>query len=272
MSLVLHSSIEPVIAKLQDNLPQGLLLTGARGVGLGTIARSLAGKNLATTLAPTDVDDKSDPLYGNISIDDIRHLYESTRSKTLRPRVVIIDDINRMTRQAQNAFLKLLEEPPNNTYFMATAHEVDTLLPTIRSRLQALFIPLTTPEQDKQLLTTSKYTASELAQVRFIGNGRPAELYRLTNDRAYFDKKRDNYTLARDFMSVSAYQRVIRAAKITNRSDAIQFIDTVIVIIRSALRSSPQTESIASFDKLLRARERILANGNVKLWLLYTAL
>jgi DNA polymerase-3 subunit delta' len=60
-----------------------------------------------------------------------------------RARVIIIDSAQVMNPQATNALLKVLEEPPPETYFILTVSELSQLLPTLRSRLQVLrFSPL----------------------------------------------------------------------------------------------------------------------------------
>lgn len=53
-------------------------------------------------------------------------------------RVVIIDDADTMNRNAQNALLKILEEPPKNTVLILIAHRAGALIPTIRSRTRSL--------------------------------------------------------------------------------------------------------------------------------------
>ncbi|MCB1531248.1 MAG: DNA polymerase III subunit delta' [Alphaproteobacteria bacterium] len=58
-------------------------------------------------------------------------------------RVVIIDDADTMNRNAQNALLKVLEEPPKRTVLILVAHRMGALIPTIRSRAQVIhFQPL----------------------------------------------------------------------------------------------------------------------------------
>ena len=75
-----------------------------------------------------------------ISIDAIREL---ERSVNLNPfegsrSVVIIDGASTMTVDAANALLKTLEEPPDGVLFLLLTNEEESLLPTIRSRCQAL--------------------------------------------------------------------------------------------------------------------------------------
>ena len=58
-------------------------------------------------------------------------------------RVVIIDDADTMNRNAQNAMLKILEEPPKNTLLILLCHRLGAMIPTIRSRCRVLhFDPL----------------------------------------------------------------------------------------------------------------------------------
>jgi DNA polymerase III subunit delta' len=60
-----------------------------------------------------------------------------------RARVIIIDSAQLLNPQATNALLKVLEEPPPETYFILTVSELSQLLPTMRSRIQVLrFSPL----------------------------------------------------------------------------------------------------------------------------------
>ena len=75
---------------------------------------------------------------------------EASRSLALaRRKVFVIGDAERMvsqegSEQAANAFLKLLEEPPADTFFILTSSEAGALLPTIRSRVASLRVaPLT---------------------------------------------------------------------------------------------------------------------------------
>lgn len=62
-------------------------------------------------------------------------------------RIVLVDDADTMNRNAQNALLKMLEEPPSKTIIILIAHRPGRLIPTIHSRTQqVMFSPLS--EQD----------------------------------------------------------------------------------------------------------------------------
>ncbi|HWP02110.1 MAG TPA: hypothetical protein VNL96_01495 [Gemmatimonadaceae bacterium] len=79
----------------------------------------------------------------------VRYLvHQGARAPALaRRKVFLVGDAERMVQQegaeyAANAFLKLLEEPPPDTFILVTSSQPQALLPTIRSRLVALRVPL----------------------------------------------------------------------------------------------------------------------------------
>jgi DNA polymerase-3 subunit delta' len=84
------------------------------------------------------------PDGNQIKIDQIRDIQEFVLLKPLgNYKVVIIDDAGKMNLQAQNALLKILEEPPKGVVFILIASSKGELLPTILSRCQVLeFKPL----------------------------------------------------------------------------------------------------------------------------------
>lgn len=83
------------------------------------------------------------PHDGTIGIDDAR---EATRFLWMKPlrslhRTVIVTDAGACTEEAQNAFLKTLEEPPPSGLLLLSASDPRAILPALRSRVQAVFIP-----------------------------------------------------------------------------------------------------------------------------------
>ncbi|PSB10648.1 DNA polymerase III, subunit gamma and tau [Pleurocapsa sp. CCALA 161] len=73
-------------------------------------------------------------------VDDVREIIEQCKLNTVvsKYRVYIIDEAHQMSKPAQNALLKILEEPPRNTIFLLCTTEEDKLLETIRSRARIL--------------------------------------------------------------------------------------------------------------------------------------
>lgn len=80
--------------------------------------------------------EKGEGLARDITIDQVRGLGEfMSMTAGLSPwRVAVIDSMDELNREASNALLKMLEEPPPNTLFFLVSHAPGRLLPTIRSR------------------------------------------------------------------------------------------------------------------------------------------
>ena len=88
-------------------------------------------------------------LRAQIAVEDARALghFLSLTSAAGGRRVVIIDAADEMNRETANAILKVLEEPPPNTFFFLVSHAPGRLLPTIRSRcLHVALTPLSLEE------------------------------------------------------------------------------------------------------------------------------
>jgi DNA polymerase-3 subunit delta' len=87
-------------------------------------------------------DDKKSKLRSEIVIDDVRGIggFLSLTPAEGGWRVVIIDSADEMNRNAANAVLKVLEEPPRNALMLLISHSPGRLLPTIRSRCRRLML------------------------------------------------------------------------------------------------------------------------------------
>src|SRR5690625_1547127 len=127
-----------------DRLSHAYMFCGPRGVGKTTMARVLArevnqvadsvdGEELGRTLNIVEMGAAS-----NRKIDDVRALKEVIRvpPQNGRYKIFIIDEVHMLTKEAFNALLKTLEEPPPHAIFIFATTEPHKVLPTILSRVQ----------------------------------------------------------------------------------------------------------------------------------------
>lgn len=96
-------------------------------------------------LTPLMADDKK-TTTADITVDQVRALKNYLQQAPMLDtwRVILIDAVDNLNRQAANALLKSLEEPPARTLFILIAHSAGSVMPTIRSRCCTLsFQPFT---------------------------------------------------------------------------------------------------------------------------------
>jgi len=109
---------------------------------------------------------------GKLRIDDVRALRDvlSLAPSRGRHRVVWLELREPPLPEAQNALLKLLEEPPTGTLFFVAARSPEGLLPTVRSRLLPLVFPLPPYERRKEIYVRRGFTAEAAAALAALGD------------------------------------------------------------------------------------------------------
>ncbi len=143
----------------RDRLAHAFLMTGVRGVGKTSTARLIA-KALncigpdgqgGPTIDPCGVCEPCVAIAegrhidviemdaaSNTGVDDVREIIEAVRyaAVSARYKIYIVDEVHMLSRNAFNALLKTLEEPPPHVKFLFATTEVDKLPVTVLSRCQ----------------------------------------------------------------------------------------------------------------------------------------
>ncbi len=266
--LRLALATERLIAQFETFSPHATLLTGQVGVGLYTVAYEIAIKN-GTLLATIRPESKTSTSLPVISVERIRQLYVETRSRMQGAHYVIIDDADLMNHSAQNALLKLLEEPNESIHFILTSHRPDTLLPTIRSRVQIHAVPPIDLLHSRRLLKSLGVTDTQAEQrLLYVAQGLPAELTRLVRNESDFKSLLERVQIARQFVEGSAYQRLtVVLASGDDRTGTLKMIEMILLLLRRSLTARPDQQTIRLIDRLVDASAAVRANGNVKIQL-----
>jgi DNA polymerase-3 subunit delta' len=194
-----HRSLLYLVSRAvaRDTLPQSLLFTGPDGVGKRLVAVAVAQTFNCLSPAPsgtltidacglcsacgrvargthTDVVTVEPGESGVIMVEQVRQVIDQVAYRPFegRRRVVIVDDADRLSPQAQNAFLKTLEEPPDSSQFVLVTARPDTLLDTVRSRCPQLrFGQIAESDIVATLITARGYTENEARPAAAMAGG-----------------------------------------------------------------------------------------------------
>ncbi|TAL49483.1 DNA polymerase III subunit gamma/tau [Patescibacteria group bacterium] len=116
-----------------SNISHAYLFAGSRGTGKTSVARIFAKDIGCSQTDLYEIDAAS-----NRGIDDVRAIRESVLSLPFESpyKVYIIDEAHMLTKEAWNAFLKTLEEPPRHAIFILATTEIEKVPETVFSRCQ----------------------------------------------------------------------------------------------------------------------------------------
>lgn len=273
--LVLHPQSRKLADLLAGSLPHGLIVEGPTGIGVRVAAQATAEQAGATTFF---IEPKKklkgeftvDPLEGSVIIEDIRRLYELTRTKQSEKHVYIIDTGEKsMTLGAQNAFLKLLEEPRPNLHFIIVTHRFDQLLPTIVSRTQRLTLQPITPEQTVALINKLGVADdTKRTRLAFVGRGLPALIKRLADDEKQYEARVAIMVDAKAMLGADTYQKMTIIHRYRdNRAGTLTLLDDMNYQLRTVVRSNTDKKLIGGIERNLEIRERVASGGNIRLHL-----
>jgi DNA polymerase-3 subunit delta' len=142
-SVIGHEAIK---TQIQNSIAQGKfshahLIIGEDGLGKSLIAKGIALKILGKEIDRTYVDIiewRVDKNRQSIGVDDIRVIIKEVNKKPYEgdKKVVIVYEADKMTTEAQNAFLKTIEEPPKGVTMILLCQNSKFILETIKSRCQ----------------------------------------------------------------------------------------------------------------------------------------
>ena len=156
----------------QDKVHHAYLFVGSRGTGKTSMAKILARslncerggptvtpcgecESCVTIAAGTSIDVIEMDAASNRSVDDVRDLRERVAYAPAGGhwKVYILDEAHMLTKEAWNAFLKTLEEPPPNTVFVLATTESHKVMATIADRCQRFDFQRPSLEQISEVLT-----------------------------------------------------------------------------------------------------------------------
>lgn len=191
-SLYITEKDRYLIAKVIDNLPHAILLIGYLGCNSTKVNQYLIDQ-LKLKFSVNVINLALEEGKSSISIQTIRELYSKTKTGRRGNEILIIqvDSADLIGVEAQNALLKLLEEPPSGVYFLLATNCEDALLPTIHSR--AFKLQLKTPKKIEVFEKINSKLSKENLQKLWMLSGERIDIFEAlaTGDENIINKLND---------------------------------------------------------------------------------
>jgi replication-associated recombination protein RarA len=281
--ILLHKRTGGQLKALVANPSPAVMIIGPAGSGKRTVARYLAARLMDVPLEKVD----DQPYYvelikpdgkTEIPIDAVREVIRSLRLKTAdRRRVVLIDQAHTLSEEAQNALLKSIEEPPDNTLFILTVITQSGVLPTIASRSRKLNV--LAAGRDEAMDYFEDFDTKDIDSAWSLTRGSAGLMSAILNEKDGHELKQA-VDQAKLFLRMDRFERLIFLDKLSaDKPMLIVFLDAlnrVYTALSDAAVSKGNQQQLkrltASRRRLHLAMERLQKNVSVRLLCLDLAL
>lgn len=242
---LLHAKTKHSVDAFLSNPNTNILLSGPTGSGKSHVAQYIA--SLVTTknleqLIKNDLLLTISAEKQAITIEQVRQIHAFLRLKIpgsgVIRRVIIVEQAQKMTTEAQNALLKTLEETPEATLFILTAPDKTMLLPTVVSRIQEIHVKTPVENDLLEFCNTLAPTETTAQHRKFIAmsDGRVGLLQALCTNSNH--ELLRYVELAKKLTTQKPYERIVELASIKERTDLELLLDALHIVCKSATRSA----------------------------------
>ena len=227
------------------------------------------------------------PQGKTLSVLDAKNIIEESTKKPMLcdKKIIVINDIDNSSVEAQNKLLKIIEEPPKNVVFLATATNMEKVLSTIKSRMQKRHIEPFCKNQIEKLIKNIDKPNKNLAIIQ--GKGYIGKTLSVLEDDKYFEfyniakqfvfeikastqvlsftsgKQFTRETLSIVLENMSAFYRDIYMSKLGSKN---LISNTSEIDLYQKVESEFSVKALLEIQKLLNgAQKKVLSNGNVNL-------
>lgn len=236
------------------------ILVGEDGIGKSLISRNIALKILKKerdTEYADLIEWRIEKNKKSLGVSDIRNLVEEINKKPYegQNKVIIMYEAHKMTIQAQNAFLKTIEEPPKGVFIILLCENLQVILDTIKSRCQIHKLKALNNYEINEFLR-KKYSHlidGEIKVLTAFSNGIPGRIEKFLED----DKFNNIRKITLEVLIKSSHlnkEEVLKFEKllIKYKFDWKEILNTLLLYIRDAIvyKETGSENIIINIDKI----------------------
>jgi DNA polymerase-3 subunit delta' len=248
-------------------IPHALLFSGQGKLGKKTVAFKVAswllGGNLETHpdfILIESPGQKSD--LAQIQIDQIRELSWRLSLKPMKADLIvgIIDDAHLMTKEAQNCFLKTLEEPKTNSLLILISQYPSFLLPTVLSRCQEIKFYPVRKEEITNFLRRKGIFGESFEELIEISSGRPGAIIDLIKNPKKLEERKFWLKELIRLSQSSLSGRFQLAKTLSQTKDLKEILENWLVYFHNLLIRKSLAQDVSfdfSFSRLKKIIEKI---------------
>lgn len=275
MATLISRGNEEAISTYLRSPTHALLLVAPKGFGKSKVLRHICSQILEVSGESIDKDYRFwliENPEGSIGIDEIREIkgfLKLKQSSKKDKRVVAVIDCQKMTLEAQNSLLKLLEEPPSNTHIIMSTSNTESILPTIKSRVQIIQLQPNSKDELIKHFVSLGHQVSDVERAYLMTGGLFDNMEKLLEG----ESEDSSFTLAKTIISSDAYQRLITVdglSKDKQRASELLYAlrRTTLAGLRTPTKNYKQTQKLHRALRAVNRCEEQIAKSNPNLKLL----
>lgn len=265
---IFHPLVSDHVQRFLRQPTHALLISGPAGSGKDTLVQVLGSQLVGvdnpagfaqyaylTRLAP----DKDKSSIGIEAVRELQHAVKLRLPADAPYRVIHITQAEALTTEAQNSLLKLLEEPPEATVIILTATTEQSLLPTIRSRLQHMQLLRPARQALIEHFQQLGHDSQAIGQAYLLSGGLPGLMHALLAQSDH--PLRLAVQQAKDLLRMNQFERLCMVDSLAkDKTAALQVLFVLQQMAGAAIEQSAAKASASADNghKALRQWHRVL--------------
>lgn len=278
-SIVLHPKTKSDFLSFVEHPSHAVVLYGPSGSGKTFVAEHLAAELLGVPYASL----QNQAYYrkwrpdekGTIKLEEAHaitaYMKLKTTGNTAIRRAVVIEHAECLTTDAQNALLKLIEEPPSDTVIILTAPSEKSLLATIRSRTQSFHVRTPSKSSLIDFYKSQIVDGQDSERVYLLSRGLPGLYHALVSDETEHPIVK-MIQICKEILAYDTFTRLTVVDTYSSRQDTELLVNTLGQIARTGLAASAkrgQQSAIKKWHTILvavqEAQQQLSSSGSPKL-------